>query len=567
MAKHRLKRAGPTLRQGAPSRSPAGAGLITESSGVRWLALVLIAAGVLVYWNSLSGAFLFDDENSILNNPQIRTVWPLSVPLSPPRDTPVAGRPIVNLSFAVNYALGGLDVRGYHIFNVAIHVLAALTLFGIVRRTFTQPRLADRVGAASTTLAFVCALIWMLHPLQTEAVNYLSERTESMMGLFYLLTLYCCIRAGGRATGEGGRRKKWQVAAVSACAVGMACKESMVTAPVMVVLYDRIFVFDSFRTAFRVRRGLYGGLAATWLVLAWLMSSTPRTSVGFGSDTTPWVYLLNQFELIVQYLRLTVWPRALVLDYGLPRALTLRDVLPNALFVMALGVAVLAALARRPRLGFPGAWFFITLAPTTSIVPIATEVGAERRMYLPLAGLVVLAVVAFSLRSRNRVAGSVAAVLVCSLLATGTFLRNREYESRLSIAQTIVDRRPSGRAHFLLGSELVGAGRHDEAMAELRASARDYPGAHFALGTELLAAGMVDAAIAELQAFLRLLPSHANAIPARDMLGRAYLAQGRLDEAVREFEVVLTRPGYPFRDEVRGYVEQIRAVRPGAAQP
>jgi hypothetical protein len=524
-----------------------------------------VAAGALVYANSLSGPYLFDDENSIVGNATIRQLSPLSVPLSPPRDTPVAGRPLVNLSFAINYAADGLDVGGYHVVNIAIHVLAALVLFGIVRRTLINLRATHAsplpVGDAATPLAFFCALIWMLHPLQTEAVNYLTQRTESLMGLFYLLTLYLSIR-------------RWNVAAVIACAAGMACKESMATAPLMVVLYDRVFTFDSFRAAFRARKALYAGLAGTWLVLAALVASVPRTTVGFGGATSSWVYLLNQVEMITRYLWLTIWPRALVLDYGLPQALALGDVWPQAAFVVALGLAAVVALVRWPRIGFLAAWFFITLGPTSSFVPIQTEVGAERRMYLPLAALVVLVVVGvayvgrvFTARRAELAARKGApynlaiGAVVCLLLATGTFLRNREYRSRLSIAQTIVERWPSGRGLFLLGSELVDAGRNQEAMVQFRASARDYPGAHFALGTELLAAGMFEEAIAELDAFLRLLPSHANAIPAHDLIGRAYVSTGRLEEALRHFDAVLTANDYPFREEVAGFASQIRAAR------
>lgn len=497
-----------------------------------------MAAAALVYANSVPGPFLFDDQNSILANRQIRQLLPLSEPLSPPRDTPVAGRPVVNLVFALNYAFDGLDVTGYHVVNIAIHLLASLTLFGVIRRT----------PGASLNFAFACALIWMLHPLQTEPVNYLTQRTESLMGLFYLLTLYCAIRG-------------WTVGAVLACAAGMASKESMVTAPLVVALYDRSFLFDSWRAAFRVRRRLYAGLAATWGVLAALMSTTPRTTVGFDGQTTWWVYLLNQFELIVRYLWLTVWPRELVLDYGLPRPLSVGDVLPEAVLVIALGMATVIALFRWPRLGFLAAWFFITLAPTSSIVPIQTEVGAERRMYLPLAGLVVLASLAgYRLIPHKKVAYGLA-IVVCALLATGTLLRNREYQSRLSIAQTIVARWPSGRGHFLLGNELLEAGRRDAAIVQFRESARDYPGAHFALGTELMVDGRFDEAAAELEAFLRLQPQHANALAARDLLGRAYLATGRLDDAAREFEAVLREPRYPLHGQVLGMVDRIRTMK------
>ena len=315
----------------------------------------------------------------------------------------------------------------------------------------------------------------------------------------------------------------------------------MVTAPVMVVLYDRVFLFDSFRAASRGRRGFYAGLFASWLVLAVLMASTPRTSVGFGSN--PWVYLLNQAQLVARYLWLSIWPRGLVVDYGLPRPLTLGDAIVPGAFVVALVAATAAALRYAPMIGFLGAWFFLTLAPTSSFVPIATEVGAERRMYLPLAGLVVLGVLAIHRLGSWRFATATASIVV--VLASGTIFRNREYESRLTLARTVVERRPHGRAHFFLGNELVVAGQRNEAMAQLRLSARDYPGAHFALGTELLGEGRTDEGIAEIEAFLRALPTHVNVVPARDMLGRAYMAQRRFAEAAEQFQYLQERaPSY-----------------------
>ena len=427
---------------------------------------------------------------------------------------------------------------------------------------------------ASTNIAWACALIWLLHPLQTETVNYVSQRTEAAMGLFYLLTVYCAVRglSGEGASGRTERRtRRWDVGAIAACAAGMASKEAMVTAPVVVVLYDRLFVTDSPKGVLPARRGLYAGLAASWLVLAALMWSTPRTSAGFGTGVAPAVYLLNQFVMIVRYLWLTIWPRALVLDYGLPRPLALGDVWPQAALLVSLGAVVLWALARRLPLGFLGACFFVTLAPTSSIVPIATEVGAERRMYLPLAALVVAAVVGWYLivqeRPRGRplyraaLHGSLG-VAVCALLAAGTVSRNREYGSRLTLAQTIVNRWPTGRGHFLLGSELFDANRHSEAADEFRLSARDYPGARFALGTLLVADGRIDEAIPELERFIETLPDGAAAAAAHHLLGQALLAQGRLDEAVARFERLLDRwPGYSKRNEVRRLIGQARAAR------
>lgn len=530
---------------------------------IAWRAAAIALAVLLVYANSVSAPFLFDDHTSIVENPRIRQLWPLSIPLSPPHDTPVAGRPVVNLSFALNYAFGGLRVQGYHIVNIAIHLLAALTLFGIVHRTLALPKLAGRWRSASVNIAFACALIWALHPLQTEAVSYLTERTESLMGLFYLVTLY----AGIRSFEEHGR-SRWQSAAVAACVLGMASKESMVTAPLVVVLFDRVFVFESLRQAVRKRWALYLGLFASWIVLAALMWSVPRTSVGFTAGVSPLMYFVNQIPIVARYLWLSAWPRALVLDYGVPHPVAIREVIAPAVLMAMLGVATLAALVFRPMLGFLGAWIFVTLAPTSSIVPIATEVGAERRMYLPLAALVVLSVLGVRAlllkvptgvgRTRPVVSGfgrtsagsvvsgsrrtnvtALALAVVFLLLATGTVARNREYRSRLTMAQTIVDRRPHGRAHFILGTELINAGRHEEAMAHFRKSASDYPGARYALGIEMVAAGDLDKGIAELETFLRALPTHPNAIPAREMIGRALIAEQRFDEAEQQLTSLL----------------------------
>jgi len=350
---------------------------------------LIVFAAFLAYWNTFSGPFVFDDVASVVENQQIRNWWDVGGLLRSERELPVAGRPLVNASFALNYAMGGLDVRGYHAWNVAVHLACALLVFAIVRTTLQQPALRDRFGSRAPDLAFAVALLWALHPLNTEAVDYVTQRTESMMAFFYLATLV----ASSRAAAEPSRRR-WPIAAVVLCASGMACKESMVTAPVIVALYDGAFLFGSLKEAFIRRWRLYAGLAATWVILVLVLFSGARVhSAGFSTGVSVWTYLLNQTVMIVRYLYLTVWPWSLVSNYGWPASLTLADVLPEAAAVCALLAATLFAMFRWPSLGFAGCWFFLTLAPTSSVVPIATEVGAERRMYLPLVSLIALAVV------------------------------------------------------------------------------------------------------------------------------------------------------------------------------
>jgi hypothetical protein len=253
------------------------------------LPLLLIGVGLVAYFNSFEGTFLLDDKFRIVNNPQIRQLWP------PSGGMVQSTRPILELTLALNYAIGGLNPWGYHAFNLAVHVLAGLLLFGIVRRMLESDNLRARYGAASRWLAVVVATIWLVHPLQTESVTYIIQRAESLMGLFFLLTLYCGIRACGSP-----RPLRWSIAAVIACALGMGSKEVMVSAPILMLLYDRTFIAKSFRDAWQERRGLYVGLAATWLVLVASLANGPadETQVYMVAGINPWSYALTQCQVI-----------------------------------------------------------------------------------------------------------------------------------------------------------------------------------------------------------------------------------------------------------------------------
>ena len=167
----------------------------------------------------------------------------------------------------------------------------------------------------------------MVHPLNSEIVNYATQRTEALMALAFLATLYCGVRSL-----TDSRPVRWQVASVVACAAGMACKESMVTAPVMMLLLEAAFTRQSPMAIVRQRSAYYGALFATWLVLGALLAEAPRwRSAGFSSGVSPWEYLLNQPRLIVRYLRLVFVPVGLVLDYGEPVAQSAGAVLPAGL--------------------------------------------------------------------------------------------------------------------------------------------------------------------------------------------------------------------------------------------
>lgn len=478
-------------------------------------ALVLLTVGA--YSNSFSGAFVFDDLPAIRDNPTTRTLWPLGGALSPPENSGVGGRPLANLSFALNYALGGTNVVGYHAGNLLLHVASALLLFGIVRRTF---RLIADAERESVTMAFAVAAGWSVHPLTTASVAYLSQRTELLMGAFYLLTLYAFIR--GATTTRGGA---WFAAAAIACALGMLSKEVMVTAPVLVLLYDRAFISGSWRETWRRNGRGHVGLAAGWLVLGWVLTSgLAQRSVGYGLGVSAIDYALTEARAIAVYLRLAFVPGPLIFDYG-----PIYSPSVGALLVMALLVGMTAwAVVRGSRIGFLAACFLVLLAPASSVVPVAEQPIAENRMYLPLA--VLIALVAVTLRAvvggtwrtstsaEARAAGggrwaAAGFFLIVPALAGLTLLRNADYRTELALWTDTVAKRPENwRAHFNLGVALLDLGRAAEAercfvrVIQLKPTEAK---AHNSLGNALLALDRGPEATARFKEAVRLQPQSA----------------------------------------------------------
>lgn len=515
---------------------------VTVASPSGWLAAALLAGLTLgAYANAFTGAFVFDDLLRIRGNPRLLHLWPPWAPLLG------TSRPLVEWTLALNHAWSGEHTWSYHALNVAIHVLAALALFALTRRTLE--RAGGRGRAEASLLALAIAALWAVHPLDTQAVTYIIQRSESLMALFLLLMLIAVERSAGAR-----RPGRWQIAAVAGALLGTASKPVMVVAPLVALLYDRCFLAGSFRGALAARRWMYAGLAATWLCAALLLRAAPADyapSAGFGLHAvTPLGYLATEPGVILHYLRLTFWPQPLVIDYGWPLARGAGAIVPPALVVGTLLAVAIAACVRRPAPGFLGAAFFLILAPTSSFVPIADPIF-EHRMYLPLAVLVALLVLGADALLRRmrapRAAGIALAAIVAVALALATSQRNRAYADSLTLWTDTVAKRPgNARAHNNLGKALDDAGRTDEALAEYREAARLDPGmawAHCNLGAALARRGERDAALAELALAERL---DARLPEAPYNRGRVLADLGRNEEAATAYAAALTEnPDYP----------------------
>jgi len=438
--------------------------------------VLVVLLGVIAYSNSLDAAFVFDDITRLLRNPEVRSI----------SSAIRSWRPVLMLSFALNYVAWGHDPAGYRIVNVAIHILGALCLFGIVRRTLLLSRFGSRFRDAAAPIAFAAASLWLVHPLQTGAVTYVIQRAESLMGLFYLLTMYCAIRGFERhpdpASGIRHPASRtpnsafWYFCSILSCALGMGTKEVMITAPVMLFVFDAVFLSGGVRRSFRDRWLFYVGLVCTWGVLGLLMFSRSLAAPdrAFAQPgISMFRYGLTQLEVIAHYLRLCFVPWPLRIDYAWPLATGLGDVAVPAAVVSALAVLTVVFLCRRPSLGFLGFWFFGVLAPTSSIIP-RPDPAFEHRMYLPLASVVLLTVLAVNALIGRAVGGKrsavsrrvVSIVLVVAALCGLVLLtraRNGDYASAETMWRREVELNPGNpRAYNELAASLIPQRRFSE---------------------------------------------------------------------------------------------------------
>jgi Flp pilus assembly protein TadD len=634
-------------------------GYIFRMNWRRWIPLMIVVAGIVTYHNSLWGQFIFDDKRVIQDNFRIKQLWPLS--------ETVAGtsRPMVQLSLALNYAMGELNPWGYHLFNLVVHLLAGLTLYGVVKRTlvrlsraselqsFRALETTDIVGQAlrlakssdgepaaggaptlqlmdgtegreqargynkdtAATLAGIIALIWVVHPLNTQAVTYIIQRGESMMGLFYLITLYCFIRgantddrrpgiggtcsvtssatgdvvgqahrlagrvedepaAGGAPALQNPEAKKprrstaiqssvhspqstvhsrrhsraiWHCAAIAASAAGMLCKEVMVTAPMMVLFYDRLFIAGSWRSMLRQRAWFHLVLFATCaipLVLS-ARSLTEGVSAGFGIKAlNPSQFALSQTGVILHYLHLAIWPADLCFDYMWPVADGFWQIVPPLLVIMGLLVLMLWLFLRSDALAFPALWFFGILSITSSFMPIL-DLAVEHRMYLPVIAPIAVMVIASShlfrqvgrwLQISSLTGNMVAIIIMCFVmvvLATLTVDRNRDYHTEHELwLKTVAQRPTNSRAYSTIAYHLIGQHKYAEAIELCKlviAYDPQYAATYPKLAYAYLQIGRSDEAVRVLNKAIAL---DADFADGHFTMGLVRQGQQRFDEAV-----------------------------------
>ncbi len=535
-----------TETTGADKTGPSGRSQTTLA------ALCIAVVALVAYSNTFDVPFLYDDLPNIVENAGMKKLWPPWAPFFQKSVGGLGNRPLAHFSLAMNWVAGQGHVFGFHLVNLLFHILAGLTLFGIVRQTLVSEKMAPVYGRDAIWIAAFCSLFWVAHPVQTESVTYIIQRCENLSGLFFFLVLYFAIR-GGKAGNPG----PWRQAAVAAMILGALTKESMAMAPLCVLCYDWIFRGKKPLQAITGAPGLYVGLAVGWIVLALAIF------IPFGTELrltyaphTWWEFVSTQPRVIAHYLFLCLWPDNLCLDYGWPVSRAWETGLFGALLLGALAGTVVLVIKRRPA-GYPAAWFFLTLAPSSGIVCLFI-MASEHRLYLPLAAvctLITLGAYRGALwldqgrengssqdKAMARTIAVGLGVLLVLVLGALTHFRNQAYESPIAIWADTVSKQPeNSRANMNHGLALINSGRLRTGISRLKKAVRlepEYARAHFNLADAYHRMGKKPEAVFHYKESIRLAPWF---LTAHQNLGDLQVSLGQTREAYKMYMRALKR--------------------------
>jgi len=500
-----------------------------------------------IYSNTLDSPFIFDDKPNIQDNPQICLT---KLTLDGIKKAGASNRPIGKISFALNYYFHQYNVFGYHLVNVLIHITTGVLLYLFVGTTLKIPSLGA-MYAAHRWIPFFTALLWLVHPTQTQSVTYIVQRMNSMAAMFYLLSLLLY----AKARLAGGKRKGWLlfVGCAFSGLLALGSKQTAATLPFFIFLYEWYFFQD---LSWRWLKGHFLGFVAILSLLVFVafmyLGAHPLERVLSGYDTYDFTMtqrVLTEFRVVIFYISLLMFPSPsrLNLDYDFSLSHSLFD--PITTLLSAAAIAGLIGLAfymgKKERLAsFCILWFLGNLVIESSVIPLA--IIFEHRTYLP-SMLVCLVAVALAYRHIRWRWGTVVAlcamVAVCSVW---TYERNRVWRDDVALWSDCVRKSPSkARPHNSLGAALARQGRLEAAMSHYSRALEIKPNfaePHCNLGTALVHQDRLEEAVSHFLKALEIKPDYAK---AHNNLGSALARQGKLEEAMSHFtEALKIRPDY-----------------------
>ncbi|MGE5280620.1 MAG: tetratricopeptide repeat protein [Deltaproteobacteria bacterium] len=483
-----------------------------------WGVIALIAAlGLLAYANVLKGAFVWDDEVLVAKDAYIRDFAHLKNIFS---ENILGGvkrlstfyRPLQILSYAVDFSVWKLDPFGYHLTNVLIHVAAAAALYFFLM-ALVVPRRAS----------LWAALLFVVHPVHTEAVSYVSGRADPLAAVFVFLCLALYVR----------RRGAPGVLVVLCSFAALLSKEIALLLPLMALLYHVCF-------RVRVRWSGLACLVVPAAVVLVLRHAFSQHIAGAMDVTMPLpARVPGAFAAYAQYLRLLVWPTGLHMEYGQPRFSWANPWVGAGiiLFILTL-VFVLRTRRRAPLLSFGAGWYLLTVAPVLNIFPVNAYM-AEHWLYLPAAGFFLAAAVSAERflegrpAARPAVLGVVCTAVLC--LFALTVRQNRMWREPELLYESILAHAPaSARLLNNLGNIYAGdPARREEAAALYARAIETEPGmsfSYFNLANLEKHQGRIQLAIDDYKKAIERNPAY---VEAYSNLGVLYFGEGRYEEAAQ----------------------------------
>lgn len=520
--------------------------------------LAVIAAILAVYFQTLHYPFVFDDYYYIVDEARIKTLsgfWP-----------PSGTRYFGFLTFALNYHLGGLDTFGYHMVNTAIHAVNSLLVFAIVLLIFRTPFMqaaqkSENVRGMGFAVALSSALIFAVHPVNTQAVTYITQRFASLATLFYLLSIAAYVRA--RLYDKGVRPYFFLAVSVLAAVCAMKTKEISFTLPFMIALVEFAFFSGSIkRLVFLVP------VALTILVIPLSkIDGTPPPAIAEESSTRA-EYLFTEFRVIVTYLRLLVLPveQALDYDYRSFTSFMAAPVAASFLFLASMFAAGVYLITRKSLLrlcGFGIIWFFLAISIESSVIPLLRDFIFEHRVYLPgIGAFIAFSTVVFLAIARSRIPFAGIALMVIALvavpLATAAYQRNLVWKSAVGLWEDSVTKHPEkARSRYNLGSLYAEQGRMNDAKREFEKAIEIRPAfsrPHNNLGNIYYSEGRFDEAAREYRLAAEF---DRNNVEALYNLGNVYMVLGRRGEAIEAFTKFIEKAPLEFEQQKQEARESI----------
>lgn len=542
----------------------------------------IVVVALLAYSNTLHVPFLFDDEGSIQLN---TAVHGLTNFFNGGYDN-LPNRVVGYLTFAINYHFGELNVVGYHVVNLLIHIINSLLIYFLVRATFRTPQIRNSFSEPHISIfALVVALLFVSHPVQTQAVTYIVQRLTSLSTLFYLVAVISYIQwrfaRVDSATFLKGVASPWFALSLVSTVLAMKTKEIAFTIPVIILLYECSF----FGWPSRKLLTQMSPLLVTIAIIPYTVYSTISPLIQPGgsllSDAynpannmalmTRWEYLNTQFSVIITYLRLLILPINQNLDYDYPVNHSLfepKTFISLLFLLLILMLAIYLFFKSKPSNGNDGEesfisfstsplyrlasfgifWFFITLSIESSIITIQ-DVIFEHRIYLPSFGFFLTAVsfgalalarLKRNIHDINNKAATLIVGLLVVILSGATYARNNVWQSWISIWSDAVSKSPNKpRPHNVLGIGYFYELRLDEAMREYREAARlkpDYVEAYYNMGLIYKARKQYVESINTYLAILSISAFNANHFAKTyNEIGINYAELGELEKAAESF--------------------------------